>query len=305
MRESFKKQAGLVWYELLQNAYDYNNPLRGKPDIVFVLRSGARRNLSQVHRPPPAFAIERIEVVNHMQEKRSGLRTQYTGLDPYDIADIEHGGGKQSLGEHGWGGTIAATFLTADGLCQGIEYHSRMRDGTPYIATGTMAKSSDKQNRARFQLSGKNTTETELTQTTVAIIKPTQQLINLLYQVGNEFLFANTKYPRFAFQTNETITNSAVAPQLQQAGELLSHLSPTEIKQLIAEHPTLSNIFAIVAALLTTLQVGKYLGGKQYQRQTQALLDDVSEYLDSQELVLQEVYADIQREKNIQTRTDS
>ena len=50
MRQAFEKNGALVWYELLQNAYDYNDFSTGNPTVTAVLKDGKRIPLSQLRK---------------------------------------------------------------------------------------------------------------------------------------------------------------------------------------------------------------------------------------------------------------
>ena len=199
MRQAFEKKGALVWYELLQNAYDYNDYSKGQPTVIIVFKDGTRKSLSELTRPPLSIAVDRVEIINHIQTVREGLSYKQRGLDPFEIGNIDHGGDDSTLGEHGWGGTNAAALLTADKHCRAILYRSVMQDGTPYVAVGGMTIRSEKQEKPRFTLEVALQPAEKLTETTITIDQPDQKILDLLLKVSDEFLYANPKYRGYGF----------------------------------------------------------------------------------------------------------
>ncbi len=242
MRQAFEKNGALVWYELLQNAFDYNDFSKGNPTISIVLKDGSRIPLSKLSSLTPSLIVDRVEITNHMLNVRDGLKSRQKGLDPYEIANIDHGGGKGTLGEHGWGGTIAATFLTADAHCQGIEYRSVMNDGTPYVAVGHMTTKSEKQTKPRFTIDVALNPEQPCTETTVTILNPDQKILSLLSKVNDEFLYANRKYHGYAFSGKQeqidAVPNQFAMTGVAHTGQVATQFSESDLREMFYDKNT-------------------------------------------------------------------
>lgn len=197
MRELLlKNKAPTFWYELAQNALDYNNWDRGSPGITVFLPDGRTMLLPEYLTASPAGKPVRIEFSNFIRGAQ--------GMSPDDVAHIVHRGGEETLGEHGRGLSVASTLAVADKLCRSIEYRSSDKNG-PWIGEGVMELGRTDQREPHFALvynrvpAGQQDTES----TVVAVHDPAVALWESLISLPNYFLPANARYQNSRFQGSE------------------------------------------------------------------------------------------------------
>lgn len=198
MCEAIKSGNSLFWYELVQNAIDYHkynpeDPL-DLPFIQFVLKNGKKILHDEIDNINLSEVV-RIEVHNTINGD--------TALDPYDIADIAHGGGESTLGVHGRGGTVAVTAALSLGLIDRVEYTSISKKNKSWHGFGTMKSLGEEQHTPRFVIdldleNGHPTTETIIT-----LHNPKPELIKSIKDLAKSFLLANPRYKYSKLKTSE------------------------------------------------------------------------------------------------------
>lgn len=199
MRELLlKNKAPTFWYELAQNALDYNDWDRGLPGITVFLPDGRTMLLPEYLTASPAGKPVRVEFSNFIR----GIQ----GMSPDDVAHIVHRGGEDTLGEHGRGLSVASTLAVADKLCRSIEYRSSDENGS-WIGEGVMELGRTDQREPHFALvynripAGQQDTES----TVVAVEEPGVALCESLIALPNHFLPANARYQYSRFRGSETV----------------------------------------------------------------------------------------------------
>lgn len=190
MRKELAKGNPVFWYELAQNAADYNDNTKGRPAIVCTLSAGSSMSLTEYIRRGGNGPLQRVEFRNKIKNGN--------GMTPDDVAHIAHGGGESTLGVHGRGLTVTSTLAVADKLCSSIEYSSKDPHGA-WTGRGTMETTRADQKDPHFVLEYKRN-GFEADETVVRVVDPAETLTKTLVQLPTHFLPTNDQYffARFA-----------------------------------------------------------------------------------------------------------
>src|SRR3989344_1389933 len=252
MRTRFReRKAPIFWYELVQGGADYDDETQGPPSIVYELIDGRRQLFPDYNRLNPNVPIKAIEVRNFIAEGQNALT-------PFNLTQMAHEGGPDTLGQHGRGMTAAATMVVADGLCSSITYSSRDEFGA-WRGRGLMHRTRADQKYSEFGLEYERTGE-EVNETVIRVEDPAAILVESLRALPDYFLLANPRYMNSQFAGGEEVdrvpnllTVSAVPPSAMPPVESggWQYFSPAQIDSFRFDHsdPTSPELAASEPAL--------------------------------------------------------